>query len=148
MTEKYDLVISGQGSAALAAAMKADELGVSTALIGTNETKGTLLGGTCVNVGCVPRKNLLTVGLSYNEPFRELLEAVRYGKTKFDFEKAIEEKDTLVRRFRREKYSDVLKGLQNVEYTHGEGKFISKDEVKVGQRTMRGRNFLIATGAR
>src|SRR5438445_11380600 len=116
MTEKYDLVIIGQGSAAFAAAIKADELGVSTALIGTNETKGTLLGGTCVNVGCVPSKNLLTVGLSYNEPFRELFEAVRYGKTKFDFAKAIEEKDTLVRRFRREKYTHILECMQQGRY--------------------------------
>ncbi len=148
VTEKYDLVIIGQGSAAFAGAIKADELGVSTALIGTKETKGTLLGGTCVNVGCVPSKNLLAVGVAYNDSFREPFGAVRYGKTKFDFGKAIAEKDALVRRFRKEKYSDVLKGLQNVEYIPGEGKFISRDEVKVGQRTVRGRKFVIATGAR
>jgi mercuric reductase len=148
MSEKYDLVIIGQGSAAFAGAIKADELGVRTALVGTNETKGTLLGGTCVNVGCIPSKNLLTVGVSYNDSFREPFGAVRYSKTKFDFEKAIEEKDALVRRFRKEKYSDVLKGLQNVEYLPGEGNFISRDEVKVRHRTIRGRKFLIATGGR
>ncbi len=148
MASQHDFVILGQGSAAFAAAIKADEFGVSTALIGTNETKGTLLGGTCVNVGCVPSKNLLTVGVSYYESFREPFAAVRYGKTKLDFEKAISEKDALVTKFRKEKYSDVLKGLQNVEYVSGEGKFISRNEVKAGRRTIRGRKFLIATGAR
>ncbi len=146
--DKYDLVIIGQGSAAFAAAIKADELNASTMLIGTNETGGTLLGGTCVNVGCVPSKNLLTVGTSYYESFRQPFGAVGYGKTKLDFEKAMAEKDALVRKFRKEKYSDVLKGLENVEHFSGEGRFISRDEVKVGGRTIRGRKFLIATGAR
>ncbi|HEV2225407.1 MAG TPA: mercury(II) reductase [Nitrososphaerales archaeon] len=147
-TRDYELVILGHGSAAFAAAIKANELPVTTAMIGTNETNGTLLGGTCVNVGCVPSKNLLFVGSSYFEAVREPFEAVRYGKTKLDFAKAIAEKDTLVRKFRKEKYLDVLKNLTNVEYIQGEGRFISKDEVKVGRRTISGRKFLIATGAR
>jgi mercuric reductase len=146
--DEHELVIIGQGSAAFAAAIKADGLNVSTALIGTNETEGTLLGGTCVNVGCVPSKNLLTVGVTYHESSREQFGAIRYGRTRLDFEKAIAEKDALVAKFRKEKYSDVLKGLQNVECLSGEGKFISRTEVKVGRRTIRGRKFLIATGAR
>jgi mercuric reductase len=145
---RYDLVILGQGSAAFAAAIKAEELGVKTALIGANRTKGALLGGTCVNVGCVPSKNLLTVGLSYSEASREPFKAIEYGDTKLDFKKVIEQKDALVRKFRREKYHDVLKSLEKVDYVSGEGAFVSRDEVKVGQRTIRGRKFLLATGAR
>lgn len=148
VTRKHDLVIIGQGSAAFAAAIKADELGVSTALIGTNETKGTLLGGTCVNVGCVPSKNLLTVGVSYYDSIREPFGAIRYGKTKLDFKRAMAEKGALVRKFRREKYAEVLKRLHNVEHISGEGSFVSRDEVKVGRRTIKAKKFLIATGAR
>ncbi len=59
MTEKYELVILGQGSAAFAGAIKADDLGIRTALIGANETSGALLGGTCVNVGCTPTKTMV-----------------------------------------------------------------------------------------
>ena len=147
-TDNYELVILGQGSAAFAAAIKADELGGSTALIGTNETEGTLLGGTCVNVGCVPSKNLLTVGVSYHESLREPFEGVSYGNPKLEFEKAMAQKDALVAKFRKEKYSDVLKSLQNVKYIAGEGRFVSTNEVKVGQRTLQGKRFLIATGAR
>jgi mercuric reductase len=148
LAAEYDLVILGQGSAAFAAAIKADELGVKTALVGKNRTKGALLGGTCVNVGCVPSKNLLTVGVSYHESFRESFRAIRYGKTKLDFEKAIAEKDALVRQFRKEKYSDVLRSLKKVDYISGEATFTSDKEVKAGETTVRGRRFLVATGAR
>jgi mercuric reductase len=58
-------VIIGQGSAAFAAAIKANELGVKTAMVGGNATKGALIGGTCVNVGCMPSKRLITVGTSF-----------------------------------------------------------------------------------
>lgn len=148
MVSQYGLVILGQGSAAFAAAIKAEELGIKTVLVGRNRTKGALLGGTCVNVGCVPSKNLLTVGMSYYASSSEPFGAIRYGRTKLDFEKAIAEKDVLVRRFRKQKYSEVLENLRNVDYVSGEGRFISKDEVKVGQRTIKGKAFLIATGAR
>ena len=53
--EKYDLIIIGGGAGAFAAAIKADELGAKTAIINS----GLPLGGTCVNVGCVPSKTLL-----------------------------------------------------------------------------------------
>lgn len=141
-------MILGQGSAAFAAAIKADELGVKAALVGTNRTKGALLGGTCVNVGCVPSKNLLTVAASYYNSFRESFKAIRYGKTKLDFERAMAEKDALVRKFRNDKYVDVLKRLRNVDHVSGEGTFVSGKEVRVGRRIIRGKKFLLATGAR
>ena len=53
--EQYDLAIIGGGAGAFAAAIKADELGAKTAFI----NEGLPLGGTCVNVGCVPSKTLL-----------------------------------------------------------------------------------------
>lgn len=147
MAPKYGLVILGQGSAAFAAAIKADELDVKTALIGTSRTKGALLGGTCVNVGCVPSKNLLTVGMSYHESFRGPFEAISYGKTRLDFKRAMGEKDALVKKFRKEKYAEVLRRL-NVDYFSGEGRFGSKGEAKVGGKIVRGNKFLVATGAR
>ena len=55
--EKFDLIILGSGSAAFGAAIKAIDLGARVAMI----EKGTI-GGTCVNVGCVPSKHLLRVG--------------------------------------------------------------------------------------
>jgi mercuric reductase len=52
----YKLAILGQGSAAFAAAIKANELGIKTAMVGSNVTRGTLVGGTCVNVGLHPEQ--------------------------------------------------------------------------------------------
>ncbi len=148
MAGVYDFVIIGQGSAAFAAAIKADDLGVKAALVGKSRTKGALLGGTCVNVGCVPSKRLLTVGVSYRDSFEGPFDSVRYGKTRFDLEKAIAEKDALVKRFRKQKYADVLQGLRNVDYIQGEAVFVSPSEAKVGGKTLRGTKFLVATGAR
>jgi mercuric reductase len=80
--DSYQLIIVGQGSAAFAAAIKADELGVKTAMIGGNVTRGAVMGGTCVNVGCVPSKNLITVGNDFYpaDAVRGSSGAIRYGK--------------------------------------------------------------------
>jgi mercuric reductase len=145
---EYDLVILGQGSAAFAAAIKADELGVNTAMVGDGATKGAKIGGTCVNVGCVPSKNLITVGSAFYEPSKSTLHAIEYGRTRLDFQRAIREKDTLVEKMRKEKYSEVLERLQNVEFVPGQGRFLSEDEVKAGEKTISAKKFLIATGAR
>lgn len=138
----------GQGSAAFAAAIKANELDVKTAMVGGNVTKGTVIGGTCVNVGCVPSKNLITVGNAFYQHTSRSYEAIQYGKTKMDFKRVIAEKDALVKRFRNEKYANVLKRLENVEYVKGKGYFISRSEVKAGDSTLKGDRFVIATGVR
>lgn len=144
----YDLVILGQGSAAFAAAIKADELGIKTALVGGKATKGATLGGTCVNVGCVPSKNLITVGTALHEAARTPFRAIGYGRTELDFRKAMAEKDALVRKMRKAKYSEVLGRLQNVEHIPERGRFVSKSEVVAGDATISGKKFLIAVGAR
>ena len=148
MARKYELVVLGQGSAAFAAAIKANELGIRTAMVGGNATKGTVVGGTCVNVGCVPSKNLITVGNTFHGPAHASFGAISYGRTRLDFERAIAEKDALVRKFRKEKYADVLKELGNVEYIPEMGRFVSRNEVKAGERVISAERFVIATGAR
>jgi mercuric reductase len=153
----YQLIILGQGSAAFAAAIKANELGVKTAMIGANVTDGTVVGGTCVNVGCVPSKNLITVGNDFYPAAaaRKSFAAIRYGNTRLDFRRMMAQKDALVRRFRKEKYADVLKNLQNVKFKAGRAIFISEKKIKVGDgetrtgaTTLTGEKFVIATGAR
>jgi mercuric reductase len=145
---KYELVIIGQGSAAFAAAIKANELGTKTASIGANVTKGTVLGGTCVNVGCVPSKNLITVGNIFYQHSADYFKAIRHGKSKLDFRKVMAEKDALVKKFRKQKYEDVISGLDHIEYIPGMGRFVSSKEVRVKGRIIRGDKFVIATGAR
>ncbi|HEV2118672.1 MAG TPA: mercury(II) reductase [Candidatus Bathyarchaeia archaeon] len=148
MSTGYELVILGQGSAAFAAAIKANDLGVKTAMVGSNATKGTVVGGTCVNVGCVPSKRLITVGTLFHDASDNSFEGIHYGKGKLNFRQVIQQKDELVRRFRREKYANVLKNLKQVTYYKGLGRFVSKNEVKVRDKTLTADKFLIATGAR
>ncbi|MCL5066826.1 MAG: mercury(II) reductase [Thaumarchaeota archaeon] len=147
---KYDLAILGQGAGAFAAAIKANELGIRTAFVGKNMTKGTLVGGTCVNVGCVPSKNLITVGsiLDESEGDSRSFQSIKYGKSRLDFRKAIKEKDALVTKFRKEKYRNVLKDLEKVEHVPALAQFISKNEVRAGDKTITADKFIIATGAR
>lgn len=146
--EKFDLIILGQGSAAFAAAIKANDLKIRTAMVGDNTTLGTVIGGTCVNVGCMPSKNLITVGTIYHNATHNSFEGIKYGKGKLNFKKVIGQKDRLVEKFRKEKYIDVVNSLENVTYFAGRGKFISKNEIKVGNKILKGEKFLIAVGAR
>jgi mercuric reductase len=146
--EKYELVIIGQGSAAFAAAIKADSLGVKTALIGENVTQGTVIGGTCVNVGCIPSKRLITVGTAFHNGTNSHFEGVEYGKGRLNFRRVMREKDRIVRKFRSERYSNVLRNLKNVTYYRARGSFVSEREVKAGGIVLGAEKVLVATGAR
>ena len=85
----YDLIIIGGGAAAFAAATKASDLGKRALMI----NDGLPLGGTCVNVGCVPSKHLLTVGDELFYPQHPRFKALQNGhKPSFDFRAAIQEK--------------------------------------------------------
>lgn len=143
--QKYEFVIIGGGAAAFAAATKASQLGVRTAMI----NGGLPIGGTCVNVGCVPSKHLLAVGDEYFYPQRPLFDALRNGhRPSLDFRAAIEEKRRLVAALRRSNYTDVLATLKGVEYIEGRARFVAPNRVEVNGRVISGEKFLIATGSR
>jgi mercuric reductase len=105
---KFDLVILGGGSAGFAAAIKASELKKRFAMV----ENGTI-GGTCINVGCVPSKRLLTVSNAIFELRNQKFKGIKAEKPIFDFGAAINEKDRLVQSLRKSKYIDVLENLKN-----------------------------------
>jgi mercuric reductase len=147
--EDYELAILGQGSAAFAAAFKANELGVRTAVVGSNVTEGAVIGGTCVNVGCMPSKRLITVGTTFHNGKKNPFDGIEFGKGgKLNFRRVIQEKDRMVRKFRKEKYADVLKSLKRVTYFPTHGSFASKNEIRAGDQTLLAEKTLVATGAR
>ena len=146
--KKYDFIILGQGSAAFAAAIKANYLGIKTAMVGGNATKGTVIGGTCVNVGCMPSKNLITVANTFYHAINNSFKGIKYEKGKLNFKEIIAQKNAMVEKFRKEKYADVVKELKNVAYINGKGSFISKNQVKVESEILEGKKFLIAVGAK
>ena len=138
----FDLVIIGSGSAAFAAALKAAEHDSKVAMV----EKGTI-GGTCVNVGCVPSKNLLRAGeLRYYDTNRDF-PGIRPGRTTLEFRKVIEQKDQIVRGLRKEKYSDVLRSLPSTKLFRGKARFVSKTRVKVDGISVDGRKFIVASGS-
>jgi mercuric reductase len=146
--EEYEYAIIGQGAAAFAAALKADELGIETILIGKNETKGTLLGGTCVNVGCVPSKRLITIGNFLDKINLKRFGGLYYSTEIRNFLKIMREKDFLVGSIRFSKYQKVLGKLKNVKYVNGFASFRDKNTLVVNGREIKARKILIATGAR
>ena len=145
---RYDLIILGQGSAAFAAAIKANDLGIKTAMVGANVTKSTLVGGTCVNVGCIPSKRLITVGTVFYNVTHNSFQGIKYDQGRLDFRQVIRQKDELVRKFRREKYLRVLDHLKHVTYYEDKGRFASKNKIVLDGRTLEAHRIVVATGAR
>ncbi|NOX97712.1 MAG: mercury(II) reductase [Nitrospirae bacterium] len=140
--EKYDLIIIGGGAAGFSAAIKADSLGAKTLIVNA----GLPMGGTCVNVGCVPTKFLLEVAKDYfrarNYPFKSLKLEAEIG-----FAEVVEEKDELVTALRKANYSDVLENLPQVTYKEGKGRFLSAGVIEVKGERFSGDKFIISPGS-
>ena len=143
MSSRYDLIILGGGAAAFSAAIRADRNGAKALMI-----DGGTLGGTCVNVGCVPSKRLLAVGDQFfrvaNHPFPGLRLDDGWSA---EFRAVIRSKDRLVADLRKAKYADVLASLKDVEYVRGHAAFVSPHEVKVGKERYEGDKFVVGTGS-
>lgn len=143
MAKRYDLVILGGGAAAFSAAIRADRNGAKALMI-----DGGTIGGTCVNVGCVPSKRLLAVGDQFfrvaNRPFQGLNLEDGWSA---DFRAVVGAKDRLVASLRKGKYEDVLAALKGVDYAPGMASFVAPREVKVGGARYEGEKFVIATGS-
>ena len=146
--EEVDYAIIGHGAAAFAAAIKADSLGIDTIMIGKNVTKGALIGGTCVNVGCVPSKRLITLGEFVDDIRKARYAGINASIDSIDFKKIIAQKDAIVEGFRDKKYSSVLKSLKHVSYINEFGAFKDKNTIIAGQKEINAKNILVATGAR
>jgi mercuric reductase len=151
--EKYDLIIIGGGSAAFSSAFKAEEHNTKTAMV-----ERGMLGGTCVNVGCVPSKNLLRAGellySSVNPSFPSIFPCEsnkdNNSNNNFDFSKTIRGKDNLVSFLRKQKYYDVLLSLENVELIKGSASFLNEHRIKVNgdkKEVLEADKFIIATGS-
>ncbi|MGC8478576.1 MAG: mercury(II) reductase [Candidatus Micrarchaeia archaeon] len=138
----------GQGSAAFAAAIKANSLGIKTAMIGSNATKGAVLGGTCINVGCVPSKRLITVSTFLEEMKKKRYAGLNYTVGKLDYSEIVKEKDKIVNQLRSEKYNEVLESMENVTFFNALGEFADPNTIIAGKNEIRAKHVLIATGAR
>ncbi|EGP86553.1 unnamed protein product [Zymoseptoria tritici ST99CH_3D1] len=146
-TEEKDLVIIGGGVAGYVAAIKAGQEGLKVACI---EKRGSL-GGTCLNVGCIPSKSLLNNSHLYHQILHDTKgRGIEVGEVKLNLAGMMKAKETSV--------SGLTKGIEflfkknNVEYIKGTGKFADEHTVAVnlvdgGETSVRGKNIIIATGS-
>ncbi len=137
----FDLVAIGSGSAAFAAAIRATEHGARVALV----ERGTV-GGTCVNVGCIPSKHLLAASHAYRSAGHHPFSGVSTSQGGVDLEVLVDAKTRVVDELRREKYLD-LAAAYGFDIIQGDAKFVNKDRVAVDGRELSATSFLVATGA-
>ena len=142
--EKYDLIIIGGGAAGFAAANTANKLEKRTLII--NNSNILPLGGTCVNVGCVPSKIMLHQGSEYYYATRSKFKAIKLQGSA-DFIEALKETREMVKGFQAKNYVNVIEKQHYVDFRNGSASLIDDHIVKVGNEQFEGTFILIATGA-
>ena len=139
----FDVLVIGAGPGGYVAAIRAAQLGLKTACVEARET----LGGTCLNVGCIPSKALLHASELYEEVTGGHLAkfGMTFGKASVDVPAMVAEKQKAV---------DELTGgiaflfkKNKVEWIKGLASFTSADTVEVAGKSYRAKNIIIATGS-
>ncbi|MGE3912562.1 MAG: mercury(II) reductase [Chloroflexota bacterium] len=143
MAEKFDLVILGSGSTAFAAALRAAELGKTAVM-----TESRTLGGTCVNRGCLPSKNLIEAARIVWEAAHPRYPGLQPTKMAVDFGELVRQKDQVIHDYRDRKYSSIVGDADRIKVYDGHAEFVSEHAVSVNGRTIEADQILIATGTR
>lgn len=142
--QRFDLAVIGAGSAGFSAAITAAEAGARVALIG----HGTI-GGTCVNVGCVPSKAMIRAV----EPLHQAAAAARFDGIEArarlaDWRALVEQKRALVAQLRQAKYADLLPAHDRIAYVEGRAAFAAGGVLTVDGQPLDAPKVIVATGAR
>lgn len=140
--KEVDLLVIGAGSAGFAAAIKGAELGFQVALV-----ESGAIGGTCVNVGCVPSKTLIRALAQYHEAGTPRFAGVQTKAGGLNWQLIVEQKERLVAQMRRERYVDVLAAYPAITFVEGYAHLTSNGAVIDGQ-TYRAGKIVVAAGAR
>ncbi len=146
MSEKFDAVIIGGGPGGYVCAIRLSQLGFKTACVETRDT----LGGTCLNIGCIPSKSLLNLSENYHKAKSFQKIGIEIGDLKLNLEKMMENKDKAV--------SNLTKGIEflfkknKVSYFKGTGSFKTKNQILVtdknkNQTIINTRYTIISTGS-
>jgi mercuric reductase len=138
----FDLMVIGAGSAGFAAAIRASELGFRAALV-----ERSTIGGTCVNVGCVPSKTLIRAVEAYHRAGETPFSGVHVHRDRIDWPAVIRQKDELVRELRKAKYTGVLAAYPDIRLIEGKARLLGGTRVEINGTTYQPRKIVIATGA-
>ncbi len=142
--KQYDLIIIGGGAGAFSAAIKANTLKAKTLMVNA----GLPLGGTCVNVGCVPSKTLIHAAELVHNATHHGVPGLEFNVREADFAKVIADEQAMVEKMRTKKYKDVLGELEHVTYLEGHATFENEKTVAVENETFTAPKIIIATGSR
>jgi mercuric reductase len=137
------LLVAGGGSAAFAAARRAVALGGRVTIVNA----GLPIGGTCVNVGCVPSKALIRAADAHHRAARQAFAGIAGASRVTDFTALLGQLRELVGELRQAKYVDAIHGLDGVRVVEGRARVRSARALEVDGRILRGDAVLIATGA-
>ncbi len=139
----YDIIIIGGGSAAFSAAITAQEKGKKILIVNA----GLPIGGTCVNVGCVPSKNLIRIADDVHRASESHFEGIITHKPEFNFQTLLDDNQLLVKTLRQKKYIDVIKNKKEITQITGWAVFINKNTIEVEGKQYISSRFILATGA-
>ncbi len=143
MKNHFDMLILGSGSTAFAAAIRAAELGRTAAM-----TEMRTLGGTCVNRGCLPSKNLIEAARIVWEAAHPRYPGLTPVKMGVNFAELITQKQEVVQVYRGKKYQSILTDEDNIKVFDGKAELVDAHTVRVGGVTLSGDQILVATGTR
>jgi len=140
--QSYDLIVIGAGPGGYVCAIRAAQLGLRTACVESRET----LGGTCLNVGCIPSKALLQASEKYEEARHELAAfGVKVKEVELDLDALLDHKDKTV--------DANVKGIEflfkkhKIDWLKGTGKFLDANRVEVAGKVYETKSVVIATGS-
>ena len=144
----YDVIVIGSGPGGYVSAIRAAQLGMKTALI----EKYSTMGGTCLNVGCIPSKSLLDSSHHYENALHNFEDhgiSVE-GKIKLDLDKMMSRKSSVVEQTT--KGLEYLMNKNDVTVFHGFGSFKDETTIEINTdgntQTIKGNNIIIATGSK
>lgn len=140
----YDLIIIGSGPAGYVAAIRAGQTGLKTAIIEKN-----LIGGMCLNWGCIPSKSLMESVKLYQKITKEAsrfgIDGIEKGSVTFNWNKAVKRSDGIVKKL--SSGVEFLLKKNAVDIIKGEAKIVSANSVLADNRLLETKNIIIATGS-
>lgn len=143
MSEKsYDVVVIGSGPGGYVCAIRAAQLGMKVACVEKRDT----LGGTCLNIGCIPSKAMLAASEKFHEAEKSFSKmGIETGGVKLNLKEMMSFKDGVVEA--NTKGIEFLFKKNKIDWLKGEGKIVAKGEVDVAGKIYGAKHIIIATGS-